>query len=199
MKSTIKTAKRQKADLIRTLTKQANQAAVRNNPLELYNVKVANMQALTQQDPEVIAFKNLLEFIATVVKSVIMSDMNGNGKIDSSEYFGIVTRLIPSLLSGYTNITTLAKNWKNLDSAEIDIILAYGETIDFLPNDRKRINELIKLIFNIAAYNKNAVSRVLKLIRKDAPEDVVEIVIDPVLQAARIEKQQMLRSGEIIS
>lgn len=198
MAKKVKTAKRQKADLIRTLTAQANKATVRNNPFEMYNVKVSNMNALAAQDPEVIAFKNLLEFIATTIKAVILSDINGNGKIDGNEYFGIVTRLIPSLISGYGDIQAVAKGWKNLDSAEVDIILAYGETIDFLPNDRKKINELIKLIFNIAAYNKNAVSRVLSLIRKDAPADITEAIIDPVLKKAREDKREMIKGGENI-
>ena len=164
-------------------------ANTQQKPKLAYKLKIDAMNGLSKLDPEVVAAKNFMETVAMLIKSIWLADTNGNGKVEGTEYFGLVTRLFPTLMASYGDITILAAKWRNFDSMEIDILLEYGTTIDFLPNDKRKVNDIIKLIFNIAAFNKSAVGKLLGYLRQDAPADMTETLIDPVVRM--IEKEEI--------
>jgi hypothetical protein len=79
--------------------------------------------------------KPAVKHLAQLISSSTQIDVNGNGKIDTAEIFGIVQVLVFKVISIYGTLPDALNELKNVDSAErTELIKLFNEEFD-LKND----------------------------------------------------------------
>lgn len=100
-----------------------------------------------------------LNFIANQVRSLYNLDQNQDGEVDTTEKIAYATRLIPAALSvvpAFPEMRDEARRGE-LTTEEIDELVTYAVTLDFLPPSKDDVEEFIRRFVLWVNYNRRFV------------------------------------------
>lgn len=133
---------------------------------------------MTKNQYGVTSLKRGLAIIAGMVNSAFYIDANGDGNISLSEKIQYAGTLVPQvfpivgLLPDIRNETRRGE----LTSAEIDEVVDYAVTLDFLPNDRDEAEEYVRDVILWINYNRRFVAKTIKRFNKEGAEDLEKAI-----------------------
>lgn len=109
--------------------------------------------------------KKVLHFIFLAISKGFGLDANADGKVSFAEILSTFTTLAFKFPEVYEAFPQLKREYNDLNAKEREELLQFVLELD-LPTKYDKIEELIKITVNAAAYNYNFVLKVKELIGK---------------------------------
>lgn len=115
--------------------------------------------------------KKGLGFIASTTKAVFNMDLNNDGKIDNAEKLTFATGLIPQVFTIVPLWPRIKEEGGDLQSEEIDELVEYVQTLDFLPRDKDALEQYVKDFVAWINYNRKFILYSVEFFRGDVEDD----------------------------
>lgn len=127
----------------------------------------AVIASVGKEDPEVIAARKVIDKIAGVCRLMVDIDRDKSGKIEIDEYGMAGVSLFPMLIGSFGPVKEVADKWKEFDAKEVELLLAYASTLEFMPNQKAQVNIIIQRVLAAVSYNASFIRDMINVFKKD--------------------------------
>lgn len=123
--------------------------------------------------------KNALSIIAGIVRGAFNVDINEDGEISTAEKIQYSMTLIPQVLPMVGLLPGIKNEIKRgeLTSQEIDEVVDFAVTLDFLPDDRDEAEQYVRDIILWVNYNRRFVAKTIKRFAKAEAEELEKDIV----------------------
>lgn len=105
--------------------------------------------------------------ISSVILSTLSGDTNNDGEINSTERIQLIGAILPQLFPSFNLYGGIREEIEDkITSEEFDELVAYTQTLDFLPDSKEEAEKYVKRVFLWINYNRRFVKESIDFFQK---------------------------------